>query len=70
MSARPAVLICRSCDGTKRAYEYLCNGCWWTLQPAARAALNRRDDSAFARLAELHRQLQDDTPLNRIEIPR
>lgn len=49
--------------------QYVCRGCWWTLQPQARNRLNRKDDDAFRRLAILHEQLGDGVPLNKITIP-
>lgn len=66
MSAR--LLKCPACQGPKRAQLYVCPGCWATLQPAARRALNRRDADAAARLIELHRQLHRGVPLHKIAI--
>jgi hypothetical protein len=59
---------CPACQGPKRARLYVCGGCWYTLQPRARAALNRRDAFASVRLRELYEQLQRDVPLHEIAI--
>ena len=59
---------CPACHEAKRANVYICGGCWATLQPAARRALNRRDDRALQRLRELLDQLAAGVPLYRIEI--
>jgi hypothetical protein len=48
--------------------KYLCLGCWSTLPMAARRLLNRRDSRAYARLRELHRQLDRGVPLAEIRI--
>lgn len=50
---------CLACPQPRAPRAYLCPGCWWTLQPATRRALNRRDDRAGVRLLELRRQLTD-----------
>jgi hypothetical protein len=42
---------------------YLCRDCWIQLRPAARQALNLKDDQARARLRELHRQIDADRNL-------
>lgn len=60
---------CPACKGPKAPRQYLCSGCWWTLVPAARRALNRRDGMPAARrLGALLEQLKAGTPLHRIEI--
>lgn len=59
---------CPACQGPKPARMYLDRGCWFTLQPAARRALNRHDAKAATRLGELYRQIQDDVPLHEIAI--
>ena len=59
---------CPACQGPKRARLYVCGGCWYTLQPRARAALNRRDDRALDRLRELIDQLDRDVPLREVVI--
>lgn len=64
MTARP----CPACKGAKVPRQYLCSGCWFTLVPAARRALDRRDDHAVRRLSQLLEQLRAGTPLHRIEI--
>ncbi|MGI5223559.1 hypothetical protein [Actinoallomurus sp. CA-142502] len=56
------------CTFPKKASQYLCPGCWYTLQPAARRALSRRDDLAVRRLAELREQLRQDTALRQVVI--
>lgn len=61
-------LRCPACRGAKPAKVYVCRGCWATLQPRARTALNRRDDRALQRLRELLDQLAADVPLYRVEI--
>jgi hypothetical protein len=58
------------CTSPKEPRQYLCRGCWFTLQPAARTALNRRDALSSQRLRELYRQLQDGVALHLIEITR
>jgi tRNA(Ile2) C34 agmatinyltransferase TiaS len=60
---------CPGCPtGMKAQGKYLCLGCWNTLTMTARRALNRRDSQAFARLRELHRQLDTSVPLAEIRI--
>ncbi|MGH3382671.1 MAG: hypothetical protein ACRDP6_48880 [Actinoallomurus sp.] len=59
---------CPACQGPKPARLYLCRGCWFTLQPRARAALNRRDDLAVTRLRELYDQIQRGIPLREVVI--
>lgn len=55
-------------EARKEAYEYLCRGCWYTLQPSTRTALSRRDALAAARLAELRYQISVGTRLADIRI--
>lgn len=55
-------------SAAKPARMYLCRGCWYTLRPAARRALNKRDMHATNRLRELYRQIHDDVPLHEIAI--
>lgn len=60
---------CPGCpDGRKGTGKYLCLTCWNTLTAAARRALNRRDSKAFARLRELHSQINASTPLADIQV--
>lgn len=60
---------CPSCKtGRKGPGKYLCLNCWTTLTNTARRALNRRDSKAFARLRELHRQLDAGVPLAEIKV--
>jgi len=59
---------CPADGAAKPARMYLCPGCWYTLQPRARAALNRRDDLAVVRLRELYEQIQQGVPLREIEV--
>lgn len=59
---------CRVCRGDKPPRLYLCHGCWDQLPALARRLLNRRDSRAFARLRELHRQLDADVPLAEITV--
>lgn len=60
---------CPGCpSGMKGPGKYLCLGCWNTLPMAARRLLNRRDSRAFARLRQLHAQLDAGTPLADIRI--
>lgn len=59
---------CPACKGPKAPRQYLCSGCWFTLVPAARRALNQRGDHAAGRLSQLLDQLRAGTPLHRIEI--
>ncbi|MET7809819.1 hypothetical protein ABZT26_03030 [Streptomyces sp. NPDC005395] len=63
-------LICLRCPNYRRVGHYLCLDCWNALPADARHALNRRDRHAFARLRQLHAQLRDGVPLNRIEVHR
>jgi len=60
---------CPACEGEKHDRQYLCRGCWWELPPAARRALNRRDNLAVRRLASLREQLNNGVPLAEISIP-
>lgn len=60
---------CPSCGAHKHPGHYLCNGCWFTLLPAARRALRRADGIAAARrLGELLDQLKADVPLHKVAI--
>lgn len=59
---------CPACRGARYERHYLCRSCWWTLPAPARAALNRRDRRAAARLIELHRQLHAHVPMHEIEV--
>lgn len=59
---------CPACKNPKPARLYLCRGCWFTLQPGVRAALNRRDDHAVRRLSDLYEQIRTDVPLREIRI--
>lgn len=56
------------CTRTRAPGQYLCRTCWLALPAAARSLLNRRDSRAFARLRELHRQLDASVPLAEIRI--
>jgi hypothetical protein len=47
---------------------YLCRNCWSSLPAPARRALSRRDSAAFARLRELHQQLDAGVPLADIQV--
>lgn len=64
----PTAHICRGCGGHRNRGQYLCRPCWWTLPDAARTALNKKDQRAVRRLADLHVQLRQGVPLNEIEI--
>lgn len=68
MPSTPTTCPTPGCTSRKNPKHYLCPGCWFTLKPAARRALNRRDNAAFRRLAELREQLRQDTPLREIVI--
>jgi hypothetical protein len=57
-----------TCTFPKKAGDYLCRGCWYTLTSAARRALSRRDDLAVRRLSELRDQLSKDVPLRQMVI--
>lgn len=60
---------CPGCpSGMKGPGKYLCLGCWSTLPMAARRRLNLRDSRSYARLRELHRQLDRGVPLPEIRI--
>ena len=50
--------------------QYLCRGCWFTLQPATRRALNLHDAAAFRRLSDLLEQLRAGVALHQIQITR
>ena len=61
--------LCPGCHTrTRAAGQYLCRICWLVLPAAARRLLNRRDSKAFARLRELHAQLDRRVPLAEIRI--
>ena len=60
---------CPGCPtGVRGPGKYLCLGCWNTLPMPARRLLNRRESRAFARLRQLHAQLDAGTPLADIHI--
>lgn len=60
---------CPGCPtGRKHPGRYLCRACWFVLPDAARRLLNRRDSRAFARLRQLHDQLDRGVPLAEIRI--
>lgn len=59
---------CRSCRAPTPAHLYLCRDCWAQLPARARRALTRRDSRAFARLRELHAQLDSGRALTDIEV--
>lgn len=59
---------CHNCKTPKPSRMYLCHNCWFSLSNAARRALNRRDSQAFARLRELHKQLDAGVPLADIQV--
>lgn len=60
---------CPGCpNGRKPPGRYLCRACWFALPEAARRLLNRRDSRAFARLRQLHDQLDRRVPLAEIRI--
>ena len=60
---------CPGCpSGIKGPGKYLCLGCWNSLPMAGRRLLNRRDAHAFARLRQLHTQLDAGVPLAAIHI--
>jgi hypothetical protein len=52
----------------RNAGQYLCCGCWFTLTPAARRALYKRDALAGQRLRELHQQLGRGVPLGEVSV--
>lgn len=58
------------CDEAKATRMYLCRGCWFTLRPATRTALNKHDGIAMRRLSDLHEALRQGTALHLIEISR
>lgn len=59
---------CRVCRTPRPRRMYLCRDCWFELPELARRALNRRDSRAFARLRELHKQIDAGVPLTGIRI--
>ncbi|MGW6210975.1 hypothetical protein [Streptomyces sp. NPDC055109] len=59
---------CRACQTPKPLRMYLCPTCWKQLPAHTRRALNRRDSQAFARLRELHRQVDASVPLAEIQV--
>lgn len=60
---------CPSCrTGVKSPGKYLCGSCWFALTPAARRLLSASGGRAFARLRQLHRQLDRGVPLAEIRI--
>jgi len=58
------------CDEAKAPRQYLCPGCWVTLTPATRTALNKHDGIAMRRLSDLYEALRQGTALHQIEISR
>jgi len=65
----PTTLPCRGCtNGVRAPGQYLCRTCWFALPDGARRLLNRRDTRAYARLRQLHAQLDQDVPLAEIRI--
>lgn len=64
----PRTRHCPSCEQPRRPTAYLCRTCWNRLPVSAQAALCRRDNTAFRRLAELHEQLRAGRALARIKI--
>lgn len=63
-----SALECPACRGRKTARMYLCQGCWFTLQPGARRALNQRGAVAVDRLTQLLDQIRAGVALREIEI--
>jgi hypothetical protein len=60
---------CPSCrTRTKGPGKYLCGTCWNALNPATRRLLSSSGSRAFARLRQLHRQLDAGVPLAEIRI--
>lgn len=59
---------CRHCRTPKPSWVYVCPDCWYLLSSAARTALKRSDSHTFARLRELHEQIDADVPLTDIHI--
>ena len=59
---------CHSCRNPRPPRMYLCRNCWHLLPAPARRALNRRDSKAFARLRELHKQLDAGVTLTEIRV--
>lgn len=59
---------CRSCRSPKPSRCYLCGACWAALPEPTRRALNKRDGRALARLGALHAHIDNEQPLNELEI--
>jgi hypothetical protein len=60
---------CRACQGIRHTSHYLCRTCWGALPRLTRAVLGQQNHpQAFARLRELHRQLDARVPLPDIRI--
>ena len=59
---------CPACRAPRRPGQYLCPSCWSALPAHVRRALSRRDKFAMLRLRELHKQLENTTPLDRITV--
>ena len=59
---------CRSCQTPKPMRLYLCPDCWAQLPAHTRRALNLRGSKAFARLRELHSQIDTGVPLPEIQV--
>ena len=72
MSAPTRATTCPTpgCGEAKTARTYLCRGCWYTLPPAARTALTKRDGLAMRRLSDLLDQVRDGAPLHQVEVSR
>jgi hypothetical protein len=67
-ATKPMIHTCPACKALRAPKQYLCEGCWFTLQPGTRSALTRSDNRAAWRLIELNRQLHDDVPLDKIQV--
>ncbi len=70
MSTATPESACPACKEAKAPRQYLCRGCWFTLQPATRTALNKRDGNAMRRLSDLYEALRQGTALHQIEVTR
>lgn len=65
MTAHACVARC----GRERGQgKYLCYECWGQLPRVSRRALNRVDNRAMSRLAELIEQIRKQVPLSEIRV--
>jgi hypothetical protein len=62
------VNACPACGAPKASGQYLCRGCWFSLDASARRALWRKDGLALKRLGELFEQIKAGVALPDIRV--